>query len=72
MRDSIIAGEFAAFRKKVHEVYPEDLEAKPVAVHDGGRMAPAGPKPAATAPTRAQPKQGAPGAGRKPAYPRKK
>ena len=45
MRDSILAGEFADFRKRVREVYPEDVEAKPVAIHDGGRGAAVAAKP---------------------------
>jgi queuine tRNA-ribosyltransferase len=37
MRGSIVDGTFQAFRRKVHEVYPEDVEARPVAAYDGGK-----------------------------------
>lgn len=40
MRQSILDGHFAEFRRKVHEVYPEDVEPKPVAAHDGGARRP--------------------------------
>ncbi len=37
MRQSILDGTFAAFRARVHDVYPEDPEPKPVAAHERRR-----------------------------------
>lgn len=56
MRQSILDGSFETYRRRVHEIYPEDTAAKPVASY---------PATAAKAPAK-QP-AGLPGAGSKPA-----
>jgi len=44
MRQSIIDGTFAEFRRWVHERYPEDTEPAPVAAYDDGDDAPVAPE----------------------------
>ncbi len=63
MRNSILEGSFESFRRRVHEIYPEDTSAKPVASYPAigqGQGVKRSTNPSSAGPNKAGPKKASP------------